>query len=353
MITLTMRNIDKRSEEVLSSLISSFIDSGRPVGSKMLADRMEKKFSSATVRNVMSGLEKIGFLTHRHTSGGRVPTDKGMRYYVDSLLKIEPLSDQKMFGIRENYKDTSYTFSNVFKKTSEILSGLSNYAGLVVAPSMNEIVIKHMEFISLSKDKILGIFVGRDGSVENRIIKSDEIMRYSDLEKVNNYCNRAFYGLTLSEARQKIINEMREAQKEYDRLIKRALLLSKDMLSDIKNSELFVDGGSQLISSPDFADLDKAASLMDAFEEKRQLADFLNKTIDSEKVNIFIGSESGYDVISDCSVVAAPYKKNYKVLGSLGIIGPMRMKYSEVIPIVNFTAKLISNFLDGENIYDS
>ena len=348
-----MRNMDKRSEEVLSSLIASFIDTGRPVGSKTLAGDLQERFSSATIRNVMAGLEKGGFLTNKHTSSGRIPTDKGMRYFVDRLVKIEPLSDKKVSNIKEKYRDSSYSYSNIFKMTSEILSGLSNYAGLVVAPNMSEITIKHMEFISLSHDKILGIFVGRDGSVENRIIKTDEVVKHSDLEKINNYCNRAFYGLTLSEARGKIIKDMREAQQEYDRLINRALTLSQNMLSDIEKSELFVDGGSQLLSNSDFSDLDKATSILDVFEEKKRLVDFFNRTIEGERINIFIGSESGYEAISDCSVVAMPYKKDNKVLGTLGIIGPTRMNYSKVIPIVDCTAKLVGDFLGGEDLYDS
>jgi heat-inducible transcriptional repressor len=344
--------MDKRSEEVLSSLIGSFIDSGRPIGSKTLAGALRQSFSSATIRNVMARLEDMGLLTHKHTSGGRIPTDKGMRYYVDRLLNIEPLSDERVDDIKKKYSDVSYNLASIFKRTSKVLSGLSNYVGVVVAPKMSEMVVKQMEFISLSKDKILGIFVGRDGSVENRIIKVDEQIKHSDIEKINNYCSRAFYGLTLAQAKAKTIKEMRETQQEYDRLIKRALLLSQDMLSDIESSELIIDGSFQLLSEPDFSDLERAGSILDVFSEKKALVDFLNRTIEGERVNIFIGSESGHAAISDCSVIATPYKKENRVLGTLGIIGPTRMDYSKVVPIVDCTAKLVSNFLDGEDLYD-
>lgn len=347
-----MRNIDERSEEILSSLISAFTNSGRAVGSATIARYLGNRFSSATIRNIMKDLEDVGLLMHRHTSGGRIPTDRGIRYYVDRLLKIEPLSEEKAAGIRLRYSDTSYNISNVFKKTSNILSTLSSYAGLVVAPHMNDIVIKQMEFISLSKGRLLGVFVGRDGQVENRIIRVSDKFTYSDLEKINNYCNRAFYGLTLSEAKEKVARELYIAKMEYDEMISRALLLSQNMLTDMERTELFVEGSSQLLSVPEFFNADKAGAIMDVLEEKRRLIDLLKSAVDSDSVNVFIGAESGYEAMTDCSVVAASYGKDGKVLGTMGVIGPMHMDYSKIIPIVNCTAKLIGNFLEGEEMYD-
>lgn len=347
-----MQSLSKRGEEVLSSLISAFTSDGCAVGSATLAKYLGNRFSSATIRNIMGDLERIGLLTHKHTSGGRIPTEEGIRYYVDRLLKIESLPEGEISDIRSRYQDRSYNVANVFRKTSEILSRLSSYAGLVVAPLVGEVVIKQMEFITLSKDRILGVFVGRDGQVENRIINIDHKFTYSDLEKINNYCNRAFYGLTLSEARDKVAKELYETKREYDDMIRRALLLSQDMLLDIENTELFVEGGSQLLSMPEFIESEKAGSLMDVLEEKRNLIDLLNNALESDSVNVFIGSESGYDAISGCSVVSASYKKTGKVLGTLGVIGPTRMNYSKVIPVVDCTAKLMSDFLDGEWLHE-
>lgn len=347
-----MANLGKRGEEVLSSLISTFTDTGRAVGSAVLAKYLGNRFSSATIRNIMGDLERNGLLTHRHTSGGRIPTEEGIRYYVDKLLKVEPLSEESVSTIKSRYGDGSYNVADVFKKTSNILSTLSSYAGLVVAPIMSEIIVKQMEFISLSRNRILGIFVGRDGQVENRIIRMEGKFTYSDLEKVNNYCNRTFYGLTLSEAKDKVARELYEAKREYDDMIGKALLLSQNMLLDMERAELFVEGGSQLLSVPEFFDSARASSIMDTLEEKRRLIDLLNNALESDSVNVFIGSESGYDAISDCSVVTASYKKTGKVLGALGVIGPTRMDYSKVIPIVDCTAKLIGDFLDGEDIHE-
>lgn len=346
-----MRNLGKRDEEVLSSLVAAFIDTGRPVGSASVAKDLGERFSSATIRNVMAELEGCGLLKHLHTSGGRVPTGSGLRYYVDKLLRVPPVTEKEMRNIEEDYKNASYSLSGIFQKTSRLLSRLSNYAGLVVAPEIDDMVIKHMEFIFLSKNRMLGIFVGCDGLVENRIIKVGGEYNHSELEKINNYCNRAFYGLTLSAAREKVAKDINLVKEEYDRLICRALLLSQMMFFDMEKVRLFVEGGTQLLHNHDFGDSGKAASLVDALEEKKGLINLLNVALESERVNIFIGSESDYSAISGCSVVARSYKKDGNILGTLGVIGPVRMNYAKVVPIVDCTARLIGEFL-GENAYD-
>lgn len=340
-----MADIDKRSEEILSSLIATFSSTFTPVGSSTLARYLGNHYSSATIRNIMNDLEGAGLLTHRHTSGGRIPTEKGIRYYVDKLLKVEQMADDRVEEIRSRYNAEMSSVTSVFKRTSALLSGLSSYAGLVVAPMMKDIVIKQMEFISISKGRVLGIFVGRDGLVENRIIKFEESLTHADIEKINNYCNRTFYGLTLSDAKDKLARELHVAKQEYDKMISRALILSQGLLTDMEKAELFVEGGSQLLSVPEFFDSGKASTLINALDEKRRLIDLLNNALESDTINVFIGSESGYDAVADCSLVSASYGKDGKVLGTLGVIGPKRMDYSKVIPIVDCTARLLSDFL--------
>lgn len=344
-----MRDLDQRSEEILRSLILEFIASGRAVGSATVAKRIAKSLSPATVRIVMGELERMGFLLHKHTSGGRIPTDMGFRYYVDKLLNIKPLSEDEIEEIRSRYNEPSYSVSSILKKTSKILSKLSRFAGLVVTPSVDDIVIKQIEFVSISRNRLLGIFVGVDGLVENRIVNIEGALTHSDLEKINNYCNRAFYGLTLAGAISKVEREILAAREEYDGLIAKALQLSQMMFVGLEKIDLVVDGGSQLLSAPDFGDSEKAASIIDLLEEKSRLIEILNKAAQSDSVNIFIGVESGFDAVTGCSLVTRSYTKGGRVLGTLGIIGPTRMDYSKVIPIVDCTAKLVSNFLSGEN----
>lgn len=343
-----MKTMDKRSEEVLETLVSSFINGGRPIGSETIARSLSRCLSPATIRNIMSGLERRGLLTHRHTSGGRLPTDSGLRYYVDKLLEVKELPEKSINDIKDGYKNTSYNFTDVCKETSRMLSRLSKYAGLVVTPKLNEIVIKHVEFIPMSSERLLGIFVGRDGFVENRVIKVAKRPTYPELEKINNYCNKAFYGLTIAEARGKILKEIKTAEDAHKSVVNHALDLSQKMFVDMEKTELFVDGGPQLVTMPDFDKTEKAALVIQMLEEKKRLAGLLKSVEDSETVNIFIGSESGYDAIKNCSLVATSYKKSGKILGTLGVIGPVRMDYSTVIPIVDCTARLISAYLDGE-----
>lgn len=347
-----MLNMDKRSEEILSSLIGTFIRTGDAVGSETLARSLETKLSSATIRNVMAELEKFGLLTHKYTSGGRLPTDVGMRYYVDKLLELEPLSNTAMTEIRSSCTEGSYSISGILQKASQLLFQLSNYAGLVVTPRMSEITIKHMEFIPLSSKRVLGIFVSRDGLVENRMIKVDGNFTYSDLERINNYCNRTFYGLTLLDANLKLEKELTSAQQEYDALISNALLLSQKLFVDVEKNELFVAGGQQLLGIDDLSGNDRIAALSGILEEKKKLIELLNNALRGDSVNIFIGSESGYGALSDCSVVSSSYGKGGKVLGALGVIGPMRMNYSRVVSVVDCTSKIISDFLDGEDLYE-
>lgn len=344
-----MRNVTKKDEDILSSVISTFIKTGKPVGSKTLSEDLNKKVSSATIRNVMASLEQKGLLTHLHTSGGRVPTDQGIRYYIDYLLQLSELSEKEFTDIKSKYSENLYNVSDIFKKTSKMLSMLSNCAGLVVAPNMKEMFIKQMEFIQISSSQILAIFVGRDGIVENRIIKTEDDFTYSDLEKINNYCNRAFYGLTIRAAISKLNKEIKVVQREYDKLISSALMLSKELFSNLEKRDLFVEGGTTLMKH-EFADFDNMAAIIETLEDKKRLIDLFNRIWKSESVNIFIGAESGYSDISKCSVVTSSYKKNGKMLGMLGVIGPMRMDYSKVIPIVDCTAKLVGEFLDGKGV---
>ena len=343
-----MKNMDKRSEAVLSELIGSFIATGQAIGSSTIAEKMSNTISSATIRKVMADLENAGFLTHRHTSAGRIPTEKGIRYYVDQLVEVNDISEESLISIKRGYKNISYSVTDVCKETSRILSRLSHYAGLVVAPKLNEIIIKYVEFIPLSDKRVLGIFVGRDGVVENRIIKVEKRYTYSELEKVNNYCNRAFYGLTINEVKTKVAMEIEQANREYKDFLSSALLLSQKMFFDIEDSNIFIDGSSHMVSAPDFDHEGKLSVIMEMLEEKKRLADFLDNIDSGNNVQIFIGSESGLSQMSDCSLIAASYKRCGKMLGTLGVIGPTRMNYSKVIPIVDCTARLIGDILNGE-----
>lgn len=340
-----IKKMDERTAEVFQVLVADYIANANPVASGSLSKQIHRKLSSATIRNVLADLEEMGFLSQPHTSAGRIPTEKGLRFYVDTLLKQRSLTEEEQSAIREKYDLNERGVNSVMQRTSKILAGISQYVGLVVTPSWESMEFKYMEFIPLSQGKLLGIFVTKSGMVENRVIDVPYELNNLDIEKINNYCNAAFLGLTLDEARQKVRRELQSAQNQYDRLISRALLLSEKVLGNIGGFEIYVEGGAHLLSSPEFSEVEQIRELMSLLEEKQALLEVLTAAADGTGVKVFIGSELPNHKNRNVSFIASPYRRNGQILGMLGIIGPTRMDYSRVVPIVDFTAKLVGDLL--------
>jgi len=284
---------------------------------------------------VMADLEEMGYLTHPHTSAGRLPTQKGLRYYVDSLVEKRSLTEDEKKSIQGHYKVGGKDIRTLMQQTGKILAAFSHYVGLVLTPNWKKTIFKHIEFLPLSHGRLLGIFVSQNGMVENRILEVGEELNYRELEKINNYCNASFIGLTLEEAKQKVVKELSKAQAQYDKLLSKALLLSQNLLMGIETNELVVE----------FSTIEKAQKFMQSLEEKQQLLKVLDSCLDSTGVRIFIGTESRLEPAKDLSLVTATYTEGGNILGTLGVIGPSNMDYSRVIPMVDFTAKLVSDLL--------
>ena len=342
-----MKELLPRDIDILSLLISEYVATAAPVASTTLASRGEIGLSSATVRNVLAKLEETGLLTHPHTSSGKIPTSAGLRYYVNTILNKRVLSEEEQLSIERQLGSSKTSMEEILKRTGKILSMVSNYTGLVVLPKSGTITFKHVEFLPISAKKILGIFVTREGTVHNRMIDVGGDFTYSDLEKVSNYCNRAFYGYTLDAAIQKVAKELEEEQVECDRLLSHALLWSRELFSEASADKLVVEGETSFLDEPEFSDIDKLKQVMDALEEKKGILYILNRAAESDEICVFIGGESNYDAVSNCSIVTTPYKKQGQILGTLGVIGPVRMDYSHVIPTVDFTAKIVSSLLEA------
>lgn len=344
---MTPKDLNQRDQEILNLLISEYISSAMPVGSKVLSERFGSKLSSASVRNVLADLEEHGYLTHPHTSAGRMPTEKGFRYYVDSLLAMRNPSEREIELIRAKFEGTEPGVNSLLNRTSTILSSLSHYASLVMIPGLSESIFKYMEFLPLSRGRLLGISVTKDGVVQNRVVEIGEELNYSDLEKINNYCNKVFYGLTLADACKKVSTELVEAEAAYDKLLTKALIMSKEVLSARPDGELIIDGEARLLETPEFDDIDKVRQLMGMLEEKRMMLKVLERTMEAGEIQIFVGSESHFKGIDFCSVVAAPYKRGKDLLGIVGVIGPKRMDYSRAISVVDCTSQLLSELLEN------
>lgn len=343
-------DLTEREALVFSHLVTNYLQTAQPVGSQTVAQGLgqcHRGYSPATVRHIMADLETAGFLMHPHTSAGRVPTATGLRYYIDCLVETTPLTDEEQRAIASRYAETAPDIEAVIQETSRILARLSRYVGLVVAPVRNELLFRHIEFLRLSPRRLLGIFVTCEGVTQNRVIDVEREFTAADLERINTYCNSAFANLTLEEARCRARQECAAVQAAMQDMPQEAMRLSAVVLGTAQSADVVVDGEASLLGQPEFALAARAKLLLEALEEKKQLVELIERSIDNEGVQVFIGAESGVDAFSDCSVIVSPYRRGERILGTLGVIGPARMAYGRVIPIVQCAAEHVSRILNG------
>ena len=343
---MNRRLTTERIKNILQAIIIQYIYTGEPVGSGMLNKKYILELSPATIRNIMSEMEEMGYLMQPHASAGRIPTDKGFRFYVDSILKIKELSPET----REKIKTRCQPFQEIEKvmgNASSILSSLSDWMGVVLAPRFENVFIKHIEFIKLGKMQVMMLLVSNSGIVQNRIMRIEEELVQHDFERMSAYLNGISRGLTLRKLKAKILDEMKKEKILYDQLLAKALTLSKIALDNDENTDkVYVEGKTNIFDQPEFIeDAEKMKLLFRAFEEKSILVKILDKTMHAQGVQIFIGSENGFNEIKECSIVTAPYGSDGNIFGTLGVIGPTRMNYSKVIPLVNYTASLLSDIM--------
>ena len=337
-------SLTERSRQILEAIIEDYIKTAEPVGSRSVTRRHGLSLSPATVRNVMSDLEELGFLASPHTSAGRVPTDKAFRFYVDSLLQVRAIDEEQRDEIRRHYRSQGRDVGEILKETSRILSSISHYIGIVVAPRFTANFFRQIEFVKLCGRRILAILVSESGVVQNRIVEANEEIPAEDLVRMSNYLNNLLQGLTISEVKTRIFQEMESDKVRYDELMSRALKLSEQTL-DEPDAEVFIEGQVNILEQPEFADVGRMKEIFRAFEEKGQLITLLDRCMDAERVNIFIGAENFLHRMTHMSVITAPYVSGRNTLGVLGVIGPTRMGYDRVIPIVDYTARMLSEIL--------
>jgi heat-inducible transcriptional repressor len=339
--------LTERSKKILEAIIEDYILTAEPVGSRTISRRQGLLLSPASVRNVMADLEEMGFLASPHPSAGRVPTEKAYRFYVDSLVGLRRIAREEREEIHKRCSLTGKDIGEVLKETSRILSSISHYMGIVVAPRFTANVFRHMEFVKLGGRRILAILVSQNGTVQNKIIETDEELQFTDLTRMSNYLNDLLKGLTITQVKKKILEEMEEEKIRYDALLANALKLSQQTLEGT-DAEVFIEGQANILEQPEFADVEKMKEIIRAFEEKGQLLALLERSMVAEGVQIFIGSESHLNRMSGMSLVTSTYVTGKNTLGILGVIGPTRMGYAKIIPIVDYTAKQVSRLLELE-----
>lgn len=340
-------NLTERSKRILEAIIEDYIATAEPVGSRTVIEKHGLHLSPATVRNVMAELEEMGFLASPHTSAGRVPTDKAYRLYVDTLLEVRRVPREEREKIRQRCSFTGRDIGAVLRDTSLMLSSVSHYMGIVVAPRFAANVFRHIEFVKLGGRRILAILVSQNGTVQNRLVEADAELAGPDLTRMANYLNELLQGLTLGQVKQRLQTEMRNEKTMYDTLLARALRLSQQTLGEC-GSEVFIEGQANILEQPEFADVTLMQEIFRAFEEKSQLLSLLDRCLTAQGINIFIGAETHLNRITGMSLITSTYMTGKNTIGVLGVIGPTRMGYAKVIPIVDYTARLVSKLLEVE-----
>jgi heat-inducible transcriptional repressor len=362
-LTSTSNTItDSRGQVILSAIINEHLVTGEPVGSKIVSERFAGVFgmSSANIRNVMSELENSGFVEQPHTSAGRVPTDKGYRFYVDNLLGILSLSKEDLQVINNelglNELDLTETPDRLMEKTSQILSALSQNVGIVVSPSLAHDRLQHIEFVNLPDKRILVVLVSAPNIVHNKIIRFDEIITQETLDKTSRYLNAEFVGKSLTEIRTKILSLMHEEKTLFDKMLQTTIILCSQTIESEQDKvgEIYVDGTSNIVSKTDFSDFQRLRELLRTIEEKSRLMQILNECIVREKnaggnVQIVIGAENSVGSLQNCTLITAPYRiGNGSETGILSVLGPTRMEYARTISVVGYLAKTLETLLSKQ-----
>jgi heat-inducible transcriptional repressor len=343
-----MLPITQRDKNILKIIVKDYINTGEPVGSRTVAKQSDLNLSPATIRNVMADLEEMGLLYQPHTSAGRVPTEKGLRIFIDTLLDRQSLTLVEQEEIKHIYEACGADMSHLMRGACRILSSFSHYTGIVMAPPLQETVFKRIEFIRMKSNQVLVIFVASSGLVQNRIVEMEEDLSQAELDKITRYLNEVLTDISLREVRERIVEEMRQEKLTYDELLQKALQLGEEALEGGEERDLYIEGQTNILDEPAFADVERMKELFKAFEEKSLLVKILDRSIKVEGTHVLFGSECGVAGIEGCSLITSPYGHPGRFMGILGVIGPMRMDYARVIPVVDYTAKLLTDILGSE-----
>jgi heat-inducible transcriptional repressor len=333
--------LDTRAQFVFKLLVERYISEGTPVPSRMLAGQPGVDVSPATVRNILADLESLGLVRSPHTSAGRIPTHRGLRFFVDSLLHVRPLDDERVEELRHQL-NPDLSPKELLESASNLLSHLTHMTCLVTLPRREQVALRHVEFLRLSGERVLVILVLNDREVQNRVIRTDREYSESELNQAANFVNREFGGMSLMEVREAVLESMQADKDDMDLLMQTALdVASRAFEQETRgdDQELVVAGESNLL---DFSgNTEQVRRLFEAFSRKGGILHLLDRCLDSQGIQLFIGDESGYELLGDLSLVTSSYLVNGRVAGVLGVVGPTRMAYQEVIPVVDVTARVL------------
>ena len=344
--------LNERAQHLLRVLVQSYIRDGQPVGSRALSRDSGLSLSSATIRNVMADLEELGFVSSPHTSAGRVPTDRGYRFFVDALLRAElPAAESaELLDLREQFEATREGPKELVAAASQLLSRITHLAGLVTMPLAPAATLTQIEFVSLTENRVLVILVFNDREVQNRIVQLERRYAPEELRRAANFLNDHCRSRSLSQVHTELLRQLKETHASINQVMLDAISIAQQVCGQggtPEGIEYVIAGETNLMGLAELSSVDKLKRLFEAFTEKRDILHLLDQSLRADGVQIFIGHESGYQILDDCSVITAPYSTGSGVAGVLGVIGPTRMAYERVIPIVDITAKLLGSALNS------
>ncbi len=343
-----INSLDERAKKILWAIIKSYIDSKGPIGSRTVTKKYSLGLSPATIRNSMADLEELGYVTQPHTSAGRIPTERGYRLYVNTILKRHDFSAHKtlLSQLFKRLHSIEKDMNRLLRETSKTLSALSSYLGIATPPKEEQITLSRIKFIKYEKNKVLSFLISEEGIVKNKIIHlRKETFSQKQLDKIANYLNSELTGLTLGEIKAKIISRIYEEKERCDRLILNAIMLLRKIISLDENNSFYLSEISGACYLPDFANMKQIKELFKAIEDKHLMVKLLDKMSGAGGIQVFIGSENHLSEMNELSMVGSTYNDGHHVLGTIGVIGPTRMNYDRVIPIVDLTAKTLTRIL--------
>ncbi len=344
-IKMPKNDFEPRKEKILELVIENYINTASPISSRAISRRLRETLCPATIRNVMADLEDVGLITHPHTSAGRVPTDKGYRHYINTLMQAKLLTEGEKKRVDDVFKGKFEKIDDVIVNTSRLLSSLAEEAGLVTFPTLEKGAFRHIELVEVDKDRILVVLMTKSGLVKNIVVEFEKPLRKGDLNKIANFLNTRFHGLSLHNAKKAITRQLLIERDTFFYILDETKRMIDLILATMKGDRVYLEGASRIIMQPEFRNLDKVGMLLKALENPQVLSSIVKKNSDTEGVGIYIGKEIEVDQLCDCSLVVCDYTIEKDHLGVLGIIGPKRMPYARIVSLVDYVSKTLSEIL--------
>lgn len=345
-ILLTISGLDSRKHAVLEAIVNCYNRTAEPVSSQKIVRDYDMGLSAATLRNTMADLEELGYLTHPHTSAGRIPTEQGYRVYVDSLMTDQKLSRREQQFIRDGYAASSLDFEEIMEQTSKILSAISHHIGVVLSPELHESILRRLELIAIDSEHILAVLLMASGAVKNQVVSIPKQLSNAELYRINRILNEKLAGLPLKQIRQ-ISQDPVKLKAVFDQHLSDPIAaVARNTFALEQEIHVYIDGTSNFFSHPEFGEVQKIESLFRVLEQKEQVADLLLIRQEPLGIQVLIGSENGCEGMEMCSIVRSSYRARGNQLGTIGVIGPTRMAYPHIVSIVKFTSQTITELFE-------